>query len=107
MNFGQQLIGFQQQFIQFQQQSIQFQQRVDRRFALIDATIKYTDGDGHDLALAICGHAALPAAAQMYQPNAAVGDLVIFYNDDLKIDAGDILEIRKHKVRTWMTHEQE
>jgi hypothetical protein len=73
------------------------------------------------LALAICGHAALPAAAQNFQPNAAVGDvpnpwnpnidayqhldilqLIIFYNDDFGIIAGDPITTRRSKVRTWL-----
>ncbi|KAF8495121.1 hypothetical protein F5888DRAFT_1804983 [Russula emetica] len=93
-----------------QQQFLDF----DRRLARIEAMFvnEYPDtvaestthGDGHDLALAICGDsdAALPAAVQDYQPNAAVGDvpgqwdpniegyelvdilrLVIFYNEDI------------------------
>ena len=66
-------------------------------------------------------HAALPAAAQDYQPNAAVGDkpnpwnssvdayqlvdilwLVIFYNDDFGIDAGDLVDLMRQKVRAWL-----
>jgi hypothetical protein len=73
------------------------------------------------LALAICGRAALPAAAQNFEPNAAVGDvpnpwnpdlcsyqhldilkLVIFYNDDFGIVAGDLLSVRIFKVRLWL-----
>lgn len=84
-----------------------------------------TDGNGHHLALAICGHAALPAAAQNYQPNAAVGDvpnpwnpnldtyqhldilqLVIFYNDDFSIIAGDPIATRIYKVRTWLVEQE-
>jgi hypothetical protein len=64
----------------------------------------------------------LPAAAENYQPNANVGDLpddwtsnidryrlldilhlVIFYNDDFGIDAGDPLDLRKGKLRDWLT----
>jgi hypothetical protein len=73
------------------------------------------------LALAICGDAALPLTAQDYQPNAAVGDmpnswnsnvdayqlvdilrLVIFYNDDFGIDAGDLVDVMRQKVRAWL-----
>jgi hypothetical protein len=72
------------------------------------------------LALAICGHAALPTAAQNFQPNAAVGDvpnpwdpyigtqlldilqLVIFYNNDFGIVAGDPVSLMTSKVRTWL-----
>ena len=72
------------------------------------------------MALAICGDAALPAAAQKFQPNAAVGDvpnpwgpiinsyqlldilkLVIFYNDNFGIIAGDPLSDRIFKLRVW------
>ena len=73
------------------------------------------------MALVISGHPALPADDQNYHPNAAVGDvldpwngdidtytlqdilrLVIFYNDDLGIDAGDTAPLRKDKVRAWL-----
>lgn len=85
---------------------------------------KYTEGNGHDLALAICGPscAALPAAVQDFQPNAAIGDvpkpwnpliegyedldilkLVIFYNDSFGIVAGDSISDRRFKVRYWLS----
>jgi len=85
---------------------------------------KYTEGNGHDLALTICDYVALPVAAQAYQLNAAIGDvpnqwiprlhaythlyilrLVIFYNDDLGIEAGDNLDVRKEKVHSWLIDE--
>jgi hypothetical protein len=62
-----------------------------------------------------------PLAAQDFQPNAAVGDvpnpwnpqidayqhldilrLVIFYNDDFGIVAGDPVHVRRQQVRTWL-----
>jgi hypothetical protein len=77
------------------------------------------------LALAICGGAALPPAARNFQPNAAVGDvpnpwnsflesyrlldifkLVIFYNDDFGIVAGDPLHARIFKVRIWLLEQE-
>jgi hypothetical protein len=77
------------------------------------------------LALAICGDAALPAAAQSFQPNAAVGDvpnpwnpeylsyelldilkLVIFYNDDFGIVVGDPLSDGMVKVRNWLLEQE-
>jgi hypothetical protein len=83
------------------------------------------NGDGHNLALAICGHAVLPVAAQIFQPNAAIGDvpnpwnaqidayqhmdilqLVIFYNHGFGIVAGDPIPVRRHKVRTWLVEHE-
>jgi hypothetical protein len=76
------------------------------------------------LALAICGHAAL--CAQDYQPNAAAGDvpnpwnpnvnayqfmdilrLIIFYNDDFGINAGDLVDAMRQKVRNWLVEDFE
>ena len=78
------------------------------------------------MAAAICGHADLPAAAQNYHPNAAVGDvpapwnqsvesyqladilrLVIFYNDNFGIEAGDLVRVRRTnlKVLAWLLDE--
>jgi hypothetical protein len=73
----------------------------------------------------ICGDAALPAAAQSFQPNAAVGDvpnpwnpeylsyelldilkLVIFYNDDFGIVVGDPLSDGMVKVRNWLLEQE-
>jgi hypothetical protein len=77
------------------------------------------------LALAICGQAALPVAAQNFQPNAAAGEvpnpwnpdidayqlldilkLVIFYNDDFGIIAGDPVARRRYKVRNWLLEQE-
>lgn len=73
------------------------------------------------MALAICGQGVLPTAAQNYQPNAAVGDvpnpwdrmidgyqpldilhLVIFYNDDFGINAGDPDNVMRFKLHAWL-----
>jgi hypothetical protein len=78
------------------------------------------EGNGHDLALAICGQVALPDC----HPNAAIGDvpapwnsnieayqledvfrLVIFYNDDFGINAGDHVSVRRRKVLAWLVEE--
>ncbi|KAF8231427.1 hypothetical protein L208DRAFT_1398885, partial [Tricholoma matsutake] len=69
----------------------------------------FTDGDGHNLALTICGQAALPAAAQKFQPNAAhldIFQLVIFYNDNFEIIAGDPVAMRRYKVCTWLVEQE-
>jgi len=73
------------------------------------------------MAMAICGHAALPAAAQNYQPGAAIGDvpnpwnpdvegyelldilqLVIENNDNFGINPGDSVDVGRDKVRSWL-----
>jgi hypothetical protein len=62
---------------------------------------------------------ALPTAAEIYHPNAAVGDVpdqwnaivswmscVLWYsNDSFGIVADGTLDIRKQKVRDWLTGE--
>ena len=81
-------------------------------------------GDSPALAIAICGQAFLPPEAHQYHPQAAIGmvpippfwnprpdtytllyilKLVIFYNDDFCIVAGDSLPTRKEKLRVWLT----
>ena len=63
----------------------------------------------------------LPADAQDFHPNAAIGDVpqdwdghieayqhihilraVVFYNDDFGIVVGDQMPVRREKLRTWL-----
>jgi len=85
---------------------------------------KYIAGDGHVLAmpLVVNLNAAIVQAVQDFQPHGLIGtvppqfnpnigsyqhidilQLVVFYNDDFGIHAGDQLSERKHKVRIWLT----
>jgi hypothetical protein len=80
-----------------------------------------TGGDGHARALAICGQLVLPQNLQAYQPQAETGStppnwnpqviayrdsdilrLVIFYNDDFGIVAGDTLATMREKIVSWL-----
>lgn len=84
--------------------------------------IPQSEGNGHELALAVSGQAGLPN----YEPNANVGDVpvtvpwnpniegyhpadslrlinfyaeaIIFYNNDFGIEAGDLVSVRRRKV---------
>lgn len=128
INFGQQLFNFGRGLAQMEARNANTCILSHNRRYISDPLRplqKYTDGDGHNLALTICGQAALPAAAQNFQPNAAVGDipnpwnpnidayqhldilqLVIFYNDDFGIIAGDPVATRRYKVRTWLVEQE-
>jgi hypothetical protein len=79
------------------------------------------DGDGHALAIQIRGQ-QLPQDLQAYQPQAAINTippnwnhhviglrtndiyrLMIFYNVDFDIVAGDSLTEKREKVLLWLT----
>jgi hypothetical protein len=83
------------------------------------------DGEGRELALVIHTTAFLPPEVQHYQPNARVGDvplrwvsdigtythaqilkLVVFYKDDFGINEGDLINVRRNKLRNWLTGEE-
>jgi len=85
---------------------------------------KYIPGDGHALAmlLVVNLNAAIAQAVQDFQPHGLIGAvppqfnsnvdsyqhvdilrLVVFYNDDFGIHAGDNLLERKFKLRLWLT----
>lgn len=78
-------------------------------------------GDGHALIAQLAMSAVLAHAIQDYHPNGLVGTvppqfnpdvdsyqhvdilrLIVFYNDDFGIQAGDQLPERKRKIRNWL-----
>jgi len=83
---------------------------------------KYIAGDGHALAIPLCGQPQLNQLAMAYQPQAPIDAvppnwdahimgysdidiirLVIFYNDDFGIVANDVESRRKEKLILWFT----
>ena len=53
------------------------------------------------MALAVCGYAALPPAAQDYQPNAAVGDVPNPWNPN--VDAYQLMDVLRLSYSTTTT----